>query len=204
MTYGELKTKFQSRLNRRDITASQVEDFIKSAIQRAQRLLRTPASETTLETTVDGSWSGLTIPSDYLRFVTLMVDNGDELQRVSLTEARRASRSPGTPRVFARDRDEFVIGPAPLLGSVITLVYHEDFAVLSGNTDTNWLTEVAPDVILNGALSDACDHFTDPRKQTFEDNFVKSIVDLNQVASDDELTNSFVRPSHSFDFGDEI
>lgn len=204
MNYGEVKSKFQKRLNRRDITASDVEGFVKGAILRTQRLLRTPASEALTEVTVGPGFKSLDIPGDLLKLVSITVDDGDELRRVSLTEARRAAQYPGIPRVFARNLGDFIIGPLPQEGAVITIVYSANFAALSGDADTNFLTEIAPDIIINGALSEACDHFNDPRGPKFEDNFVKAIIDLNNQAQEDELTNSYVVPSHSFDFGDEL
>jgi len=201
MNYGEVKAQFRAMLNRRDITPSLVENFIKSAIQRAQRLLRVPASESVAYIPVEDGFDGLDIPGDFLKLVSLTIGD-QELTKVDLTTALRESRYPGVPRFFARNGSKFIIGPRPATGDVIQLVYNADFSALTEDTDSNWLTEIAPDIIYNGALSLACGHYTDPRKQVFEDDFVKAIVDLNNQASEDELTNAQVMPAYSLNFDD--
>lgn len=202
MTYGELKDLFQKRLNRRDVTPTLVDSFLKDAIQRTQRLLRTPGSEVATEVTIDETYDGLAVPGDFLQLVSLVVDDY-ELRRVSLHEAIGAARSTGQPRVFARNRNQFVLGPRPLTGANVTIVYYADFSNLVNPEDTNWLTEVAPDVIIDGALADACEHFNDPRGDRFEASFTRSIVDLNNMALQDELTNAAIMPTYRLNFDEE-
>jgi len=202
MNYGELQDLFKKRLNRRDVTQSLVEAFIKDAIQRAQRLLRSPGSEAASIITVGEAFDGLAIPGDYLKLISITV-NDNELVRRDLGTCLKGAKNPGIPRFFARNRNQFLLAPRPVAGDEITIVYHADFSALSSLEDTNWLTEIAPDVIIDGALSDACDHFSDPRASTFEANFIKSITDLNMQASDDELTNAAQAPGFSLDFASE-
>lgn len=198
MNYGEVKKQFQAMLNRRDITPSMVENFCKQSIQRAQRLLRVPASEDTVLETVEDTFDGLDIPGDYLKLVSLSV-NDNELSRVNLNTANFWALQ-GCPKFYARDNGKFIIGPRPYAGDTIKLVYSRDFSSLVADEDSNFLTEIAPDVIVAGALSAACDFYTDPRKASFEDTFVKSIVDLNNQAFEDELTNAVIAPAHNLDF----
>lgn len=198
MNYGEVKTQFKTMLNRRDITPSMVDQFAKQSIQRAQRLLRVPASEATALIPVEQGFDGLDIPGDFLKLVQIAAD-GVELVRVDPNTVRRYANT-GLPRFFAREASQFIIGPVPRVGAEIRLIYSKDFTSLGADTDTNWLTEVAPDIIVYGALSAACDHYNDPRKPGFEDTFVKAIVDLNNQAMEDELTNAQVMPALSLDF----
>lgn len=200
MNYAELQTLFKQRLNRRDITQTLVEGFIKSSIQRTQRLLRTPGSEVGASYTFAEGERVFPIPGDYLLMVGMSVDGGAELVRTSLSETLRLNKSPGVPQVYARNRDVFVIGPRPVGGSTLDIVYQSNFSILANETDTNWLTEIAPDIIVNGALSEACMHYSDPRKSAFEDTYVTAIVDLNNQAQADELTNAQVEQGSSFDF----
>ncbi|MBB4039110.1 hypothetical protein GGR34_000745 [Microvirga flocculans] len=203
MNYGELQTLFRSRLNRRDVTPTQVQDFIKTSIQRTQRLLRTPGSEVATEVTITDEYNGFAIPGDFLQLVALIADDDHEIIRTNLTNALRRSKNQGSPRVFARNRDKLVLGPRPLPGSIITIVYHADFSALYDATDENWLTQIAPDVIINGALEDACTHFNDPRADRFETKFTQGIVDLNLMAQADETTNASVEPGYSLDYASE-
>lgn len=202
MNYLELQTLFKQRLNRRDITQTLVEGFIKQAIQRTQRLLRTPGSEVGAEYTFGEGETVFPLPGDYLQMVGMTVDAGDELIRTSLSEALRLNKTPGIPRVYARNRNVFVLGPHPLPGAKLAIAYQSNFASLADPEDTNWLTEIAPDIIINGALSEACIHYSDPRQGKFEDTYVTAIVDLNNQALADELTNAQVEQGSSFDFYD--
>lgn len=204
MNYGELIDLFKKRLNRRDITPSLVESFIRGSIQRTQRLLRTPGSEAATIITFGANDTNVAVPGDYLQMVSICVDDGEELARSDLSTAIRASRYPGIPQFFARNRDVFVLGPRPNAGAQITIIYHADFANLSNDTDTNWLTEIAPDVIIDGALSKACQHYRDPRGQSFEDTYVTAIIDMNNQATLDETVNAQVSGSYNLNFPEEL
>ncbi len=204
MTYQELQNLFKQRLNRRDVTQTLVEGFISHSIQRTQRLLRTPGSENAAIINMVAGSNQVPIPGDYLKMVNAFVGDGDPLVRTDLTTAMKASRTPGTPRFYARNREKLVIGPTPSGPYQVTLIYHANFSALSAPTDTNWLTEIAPDIILDGALAKACEHFSDPRLDRFENSFVTAIVDLNTQAQDDELANSQVGNSFSMSFYEDL
>jgi len=199
VNYGEVKTDFQKKLNRRDITPSQVESFVRGAIQRAQRLLRVPASESIVEDTIEEGFEILSVPGDFLKMVSFSI-NGQELTRRDLSTVHRLAKTPGIPRHFCRDGDVFRVGPLPYAGDTLRLVFSADFSALNADVDTNFLTEIAPDIITDGAMSAACRHYSDPRGQAYEDSFVKGIVDLNNQAAEDELTNAQITPAYSFDF----
>jgi hypothetical protein len=216
-TYAQLQATVQSKLNRRDVTTQQIQDAINIGIQRAQRLLNVPASEAVVDYTWLSTDTKFAIPGDYLKMVTLSVDGGKPLDRVSLREARRnafATGNPGdTPTVlngipsqYARDAGYLLIAPIPMAGAVIELVYNNNFPSLVNPTDTNWLSDIAPDVIVHGALSDLGVTFTDPRRadgawgKGWESTFITAIEDLNNQAMADELTNAQVAPvSHLYD-----
>jgi hypothetical protein len=204
MNYQELQTLFKQRLNRRDVTQTLVDGFISHSIQRTQRLLRTPGSESAAIISLSDGEAELSIPGDYLKMVNVFVDDGEPLVRTDLTTVIRASRYPGTPRFYARNREKLVLGPRPSGASQVTLVYHANFAALTNPTDSNWLTEIAPDVILDGALAKACEHFSDPRLDRFESSFVTAIVDLNTQAQDDELANAQMGTGYSLNFSEDL
>ena len=193
MNYADLKTNFQSYLNRGDVTPSQVALFISQAITRIQRSLRTPASEKIVLTTVPNGFTTYAIPGDYLDIVQISV-NGRELTRVPLTLAKELARVVGTPTVFARDGASFVIGNLPAAGDQVQLTYHADFSDLSADSDSNWLTGIAPDLIIWGAMVFAATFFQDPRITQFELQFQQALAELNDQAIRDELTNAQIIP----------
>lgn len=217
MNYQDIQNGVQTRFNRRDVTTSQIQSWIITSIQRAQRLLgtRVPANENVLLYTVpsDGTFQGyIQIPGDYLSMVSITVDGGDPLDLAALKTTQRAAfmtqgvglaPAPlnGFPKFYSRDQANFLIGPQPSGGSIVRITYNADFTGLVNPTDTNWMTVIAPDVIIYGALSDAAVVYTDPRKDTFEERFTKGIVDLINQASDEALRNAVVAPASSLNDG---
>jgi hypothetical protein len=203
MNYGEVKAQFQGALNRRDITPSQVAMYVKNACQRAQRLLRVPASEQVVVFEIDQGFTTLAIPGDYLKLVSLTTQHGHELERVDLQTALRYSQYEGCPRFFSRHATGLVIGPKPKVGDLLTMVYQADLSELNADTDENWLTQTAPDVIVSGALAAACKFFVDPRAEGYEADFTRDITDLNIQAADDELTNAALTPAYHMTFWED-
>lgn len=204
MNYGEVKATFLGILNRKDITPTLTETFISFGIQRAQRVLRVPAMENIATYTVDETWARyIPIPDDYLRMVSLKTDasgnDPTELRRGSLQVAMKASTYPGIPSVYARDGGNFVIGPAPEAGTVLYLTYIANFDNLVADTDSNWLTDVCPDVVIYGALSRAADYYLDDRKGLFEETFAVSVNELNEQALEEESVGMAMRPAYFID-----
>lgn len=168
-------------------------------MQRAQRLLDVPASERTSLIEAGADTSFILVPGDYLKLISLSVE-GHELSRADMTTVVGAARVHGQSRYFHRDANRFLIGPKPYEGQTIKLVYDANFAAVSDN-EANWLTDIAPDMLVSGAMVEACRFFVDPRMQSYEDAFVKAIGDLNMQAAADELTHGAMPVVYSFDFG---
>lgn len=200
--FGELKTLLLQTSVRSDITMTQLDAFIKNAIRRAQRLLKTPASEVigTLITTT-ASNGVIDIPPDLLQIVSIDVD-GVELTRTNLTDVNKLMQIVGSQSThFCRDQHTLRIGPIPPVGAKIRLVYMSNFAALADDTDENWLTRTAPELIIAGAMVDLCRQFVDlQRMSLYEDLFQRTVSELNNMAAADELTNAAMPIIYSFDF----
>lgn len=201
MTLDELRKSFRATLNRRDITPSQVDAWLQQSIQRAQRLLRVPASEKIVRVEVGADYDYLDIPGDYLKLTSISVC-GDELEKADQTTVMRYARHEGHSRYYCRDGGHFVLGPRPRSGDYIDITYTANAPELAKDTDSNWMSEIAPDMILHGALRIAFLHFQDIRSDVHEGEFLKSIADLNRMALEDELINATVTPAYCFNFDD--
>src|ERR1044072_1011055 len=126
-------------------------------------LLNTPAMEQIGVMTVDDDYNDVPIPGDYLQIVSLSV-NGREISRGALSTVQNlAENGSGCPTLYARSGPRFVLGPTPQEGDEITIVYRADFSNLAADADTNWMTEVIPDILTYAALVEATAYFTDPR-----------------------------------------
>ena len=207
MQYSEIQTNFASILNRRDLTPSQTNLFLQFSIQRIQRVLRIPAMENQLTLVTDGT-PNLTIPGDLLEVVALYTDdttNQDKLSKLDLQTVVRKSNVMGIPYCYCRIGPQWLIGHCPPSGTNIHLSYYQDASSLSAPTDHNWLTDVAPDLFIYGALVRAADFFLDERKDMFETAFTQSLSDLQDQADRDELENTSVGmacPTGQIDYGD--
>jgi len=192
--YGDIQTNFATILNRRDLTASQTTLFAGMAIQRIQRSLRIPAMENVLPIITDGT--GLVpIPGDLIEVISLNTNdstNQEKLVKTTLENAVRKSQIPGVPTVYYRQGANWIIGNVPAAGTVLYVTYYQDASALVAPTDHNWLTDVAPDLLIYGMLAYAADFFLDERKQGFESTFSTSLGDLQEQAHMDELENASV------------
>jgi hypothetical protein len=203
MNYGELKTHFQSILNRRDLTTSLKETFLQLAISRIQRELRAPLMEKAVEVTISSDYDGLEIPSDYIALVALtVVDEEIKLQRVDLEVAQLEALSQTHPRVFARQGGKWILGPTPTEDTVIRIDYFAELGALEDDTDENTLTIVAPDLITYGALTYAAEYFLDRRLEAFENRYQATLTAIQGQADYDELSHSVMRSCHNME--DEI
>lgn len=201
MLYSDIQTNFQSILNRRDITPSQVSTFIGMAIQRIQRDLRIPAMEAQATFIMSGVDGVISVPTDYLEMIALTFNdqiNQKKLARVDFQTAMRLGSIPGIPSSYYRSGGNFLIGPfPPLTGTLCYLSYYQDAGTLSLGTDHNWITDSAPDLLIYGALSYASDFFLDERAAKFEERFNSILSSLQLQAFDDELENASISPAYS-------
>lgn len=194
MNYLELKTNFQSILNRRDVTPSQVELFMQLAIQRIQRNLRVPAMERIVAFTGDGT-NTILIPPDLLEIISVYTDdsiNQNTLVKRDLQTVIRGSNQTGIPTMYCRNGGTILYGAIPVVGTFIYLSYYTNASSLAADTDTNWITLEAPDLLIYGALTRAADYFLDDRKQLFEETYTQIEDDLRQMALQDELVNGSI------------
>lgn len=198
MAYLDVKTQFLGLLNRRDITPTLVNTFMSFGIQRIQRELRVPAMEKLISYTTDGS-TALQVPGDFLEMIAMYTDdatNTHKLVRTDLQTILDYGKVAGSPRYYYREGAYFTIGPCPPAGTKVYLSYYVNASSLSADTDTNWITEVAPALLIYAALSYASDYYLDDRKQMFEASYVQIAEQIQLMALQDELQNASVSPAY--------
>lgn len=200
MNFGQLKTAFENRLKRRDLSASASGEYIQQAIARIQRTLRVPAMEKTVTVEVTESFDptvGIAIPDDLLGLIELSTADGT-LSKKGDDEVIQAAKAQGTPKVFSQRGSYYLVGPYPAVGDELRIDYWAELDTLSANDDDNWLSEIAPDVIIYGALSYAADDFLDRRGDRWEARYLQLKGELEDQAAADELSNGAVSPAHIF------
>ncbi len=204
MNYGQLKTAFETRLKRRDLPTGASGEYIQQGISRIQRTLRVPAMETTETVVIDGSYDpdvGIDVPSDLLGLINISTINGS-LRRAGLIEVLGAVTEVGVPRIFAQRGLTYLLGPYPLDADEIRIDYFAAPAALSDNTDSNFLSIYAPDIIIYAALVYAADDYLDRRGPTWSQNYTALLAEYQAQADMDYLSGSSVAPTHFYDSAD--
>lgn len=206
MNYGQVKAQFQAVLNRRDITPTLTDAFIQNAIQRAQRSLRVPAMEKSVVVDFLKEDEAIDLPNDLLQLINVVWDQGvpyeaTKMQRVDLGNVLNLRNQVGTPYAYARQDGALIIGPKPFSDGNIRMDYYADFSNLSADSDTNWLTQIAPDLIVYGALSFASDYFLDNRRDQFEERYNNAMAELtNQMQLDELSAGAAIAPAYGMNF----
>jgi hypothetical protein len=167
MDFSGVQTSVSNLLNRRDTTTAQLQQFIQTAIMRIQRELRTPMQEKSVIVTIGENFAGLPIPTDFLELIDIIPVttpfNQIRLQKCDITRALQTAAVPGFPEVYCRQGGLWILGPSPQLNDQIQIDYYAEFTPLVNPTDTNILITVAWDLVVYGALSEACLFYTDKR-----------------------------------------
>lgn len=188
MTYGTIKGRVKSRMNRKDLTDDLAGQFVDEAMTRICRTLRIPSMERLKTFGVREGFTGVDIPSDFLDLKGLFLEH-HELHRVALPEFLR-NHDNGHPRIFTRMGTKFLIKGIPQAGATVYLNYYAAFSDVTADSDANALTEASPDLILYAALSAAADHFVDDRQAVWESRYQGILADLAAQAESLEMTGS--------------
>lgn len=198
MAYVDVKNQFLGLLNRRDITPTLTNTFLNFGLQRIQRELRVPAMEKTAEYITDGT-NKVPVPGDLLEVINIYTNSSAEQNRLIRTDTQTIlnfQNISGSPRYYARIDSNYRIGPFPAAGQSIFIHYYSDASALVADTDSNWITEVAPTLLIYAALSYAADYFLDDRKQMFEASYTQIAEQLQFMALQDELANASVSSAY--------
>jgi hypothetical protein len=198
VTYLAVKNQFLGILNRRDITPSLTDTFMLYGIQRIQREVRCREMEKLTSVLTDGS-STIDIPTDLLEVISLNTNdqvNVHKLVRTDLQTILNYSKIPGQPRFYYRQDGKFSIGPYPPEDTTIWINYYCDVSSLTADTDSNWLTEQAPALLVYAALAYAADYFLDDRKQLFESSYAQVGEQLMLQSTQEDLENASISPAY--------
>ena len=203
MNYGQLKSHFESILNRSDITPALTATFIEQGMTRIGRQLRTPMNEKVKRYTLTSQTASLTLPNDFLEIISFYY--GDrEISRVPNAKFRQFTNNifVGEPKHFTRQQEALFIYPQPASGE-LTLYYYGDFGTLTNDSDETPIIVAAPDLVTYAALTYAADHFLDERSQLFETKFNQFLLEIQEQANDQELNGSTQAISPAYSYEDE-
>ncbi len=156
-TYAQLQDRVAAYLyNRTDLST-----IIPTLINQAQRKLeREPWNCMVNHATAPLTESTVTMPTGYINAITMRVLNDSVYYDVEHTDLATLAKEyntsqTGLPEKYAThwgDNNEFVFGPAPDATYTLDYYYYRHLAVLSGDSDTNWWTDNAEELLIYGAL----------------------------------------------------
>lgn len=194
-----IRQQISGLLNRNDATDAQLNVFIDQAIARIQRTLRVPPMERvqiyTVETETNGS---LSLPNDFLQLKHLYTSTGT-INYTDLGNFIKTVDVPGNvPTIYTRVQGSLLVKPSPPEDFQITLVYYGEIPDLVNDTDTNFVTEIAPDLLVYGALTFAADFFIDERREAFEQVAVRIFREIQDQADAMEFAQEGMTISTAF------
>lgn len=196
MNLAQLRTKFLAILQRNDCSTELANDFITMAQTRLERTLRVPGMEKANVTTGDPTvpTNAIVIPSDFLSLKHLysgctLMENKDLGHFLRLNQS--IGNAPvGDPKYYCRVGASYMVKPTVPAGQEVVMVYYAGQPTLVDDTDENFFTDVAPDLLIYGALSYAADYFVDDRTQSFENRFMQLYSDLDEQARMTDMDQS--------------
>lgn len=183
-----IRNQILGLLNRNDCSNTQADVFIDQAVARIQRNLRIPSMEKTQIYTAPATGANLlTLPSDFLQLKHLYHELGT-VRFVDLSTFLATQDSPGnTPVIYTRIQGGLQIKNTPPKDFKTYMVYYGEIPDLVNDTDENFLTVIAPDLLTYAALVYAADFFMDDRRDKFEEISTRMFEELNNQAIEMEF-----------------
>lgn len=196
-----IRNQLKALLNRNDITDAIADTFIDQTVARIQRTLRIPPMEKTLVyTTSEAAPNTLVLPNDFLKLKHLYI-NDYTLQFKDLNSFLRYPELSGNqPQYYTRIQGAYKVKSTPQVGTQINMVYYGEIPDLVNDTDENFLTAIAPDLLVYGALSFACDYYVDERKDAFDAIFGRIYAELVEQSEDMEASQEGLAIAPAYDY----
>lgn len=194
-----IRNQIKALIARNDTTDAVIDTFIDQAVARIQRNLRVPAMEKAYITvTTEDNPGTIFLPQDFLRLKHLYISNAP-IEYTDVSTFMRTQDAPGnTPKIYTRVQGSYLLKPTPPVGLSITMIYYGEVPDLVSDTDTNFLTEIAPDLVVYTALTFAADYYIDDRKQQFADMALLALSELQAQADEIEMAQEGLTVSNSF------
>ena len=180
MTYTEIEADVVSWLNRTGFTA--LEDLVETFIELAQRRIWRKADLNAMLTEVSFDTSTAALPADLQRVHTMTIPNGSRLVEVNgapLKKVIQEGNVVGVPCFYAPVGLNFRFGPTPDTTYPVDLVYYASLPNISTTVATNWVSDNNPELILFGALLEACLWLKDDtRAAVWEGRFQETLANI--------------------------
>ena len=169
MTYTSLVSTLEAYLQRDDnLVSSQIPNFIMLAQVRIPREIKILGLRTEVQGQFDATATGTGVmskPADWQKTMAFYVGTGAGGNNFTpvfdrtVEYMRTVYPDPtvtGTPRFYGDiDYNHWMISPTPSSSLYFRIVYYQIPVMLDAVTQTNWLTQYAPDLLLYACLLEA-------------------------------------------------
>jgi hypothetical protein len=174
-TYASMRATFIQLLNRTDLTDPDdalVKGWFDLSLKRIEREVRAECMVTVTTVDTTSSVSTIPIPTDYLQTKAIVWSDstqGGEIDPVDLgTYYTHLNTTPDTPIHYVREGSNWLVHAAIPAGATAKVAYYAKLTPLAGDSDEPVLAQIAPDLIIYGALLYAATHFIDDRGQAWK------------------------------------
>ena len=210
MTFTSLRDELSDAFERGQSSTSDplVYAEIPKCINRAERRIARDIKVQGLQETATGAFAtGVSVvdkPTRWRQTISINFGNGtgNNVRNVLLPRAYEFLTTvypnrtvTGTPRYYADyDVDHWLIGPTPSAASPFEVLYYAIPAFLDETNETNWLTEVMPDVLLNAASRELAVFLkSDQRAVAFEGLYKAGLVGVTKEDAEKAIDRTTVR-----------
>ena len=200
MNKSQIRTQFLALLNRNDCSNELADTFIEQSLARIQRTLRVPPMEKMETYTVNEETpETLILPEDFLN-IKYLYSGQTLLEYVDLGKLLGQYPQVDTPRMYTRIQGSLKMYPTPVEGTQILMVYYGEIPDLTSDSSENFVSVIAPDLLIYGALSYAADYFIDERKPLFEETFNRVYGELVEQANLTDMSQSSLAMGTPFNY----
>lgn len=190
MNKSQIRSQLLALLNRNDCPDELADTFIEQGLARIQRTLRVPPMEKMQTYTInDVTPDTVVLPEDFLN-IKYLYSGHTLLQYVDIGRLLRQPTGFGDPEMYTRIQGSLKLSPIPYEGTELIMVYYGEIPDLVADSDENFLTVIAPDLLIYGGLSYAADYFVDERKPSFEEAFNRIYQEMTEQAQLTEMDQS--------------
>jgi hypothetical protein len=189
MTYDSLTTDITQYLERSDTAVvQQIPQFIMLAEFEIAQQIKTLGQQQVVESTMTVGNPIIQKPARWRKTTSMnLTTQSGEIQPIYLRKYEYLrSYSPSvsttsTPLYYADyNYDNWIVAPTPDYAYAFEVLYYERIQPLSSETQTNWLTQNAPNAMLYGTLLQAMPFLKNDQRQIFQQKYTEAMQVLKQ------------------------
>jgi hypothetical protein len=189
MTYDSLTTDITQYLERNDTAVvQQIPQFIMLAEFEIAQQIKTLGQQQVVESVMTVGNPIIQKPARWRKTTSMnLTTQSGEIQPIYLRKYEYLrSYSPSvsttsTPLYYADyNYDNWIVAPTPDYAYAFEVLYYERIQPLSSETQTNWLTQNAPNAMLYGTLLQAMPFLKNDQRQIFQQKYTEAMQVLKQ------------------------